>query len=79
MQFDGLADGVLVLRAQNEFVLEWVKANFLAMLTGKLAELAGAAVTVAWTVDDTLVAPIAGLPKAPPARPRPSIPRPPSK
>ena len=38
VQYDDLTDGVLTLRVQNEFVLEWVKANFLLQ---KIAEKEG--------------------------------------
>ncbi|MEQ9324379.1 MAG: DnaA N-terminal domain-containing protein, partial [Polyangiaceae bacterium] len=32
VQFDDLTEGVLTLRAQNEFVMDWVKTNFLPEL-----------------------------------------------
>src|SRR6266478_6365018 len=41
VQYDDLTDGVLSLRVQNEFVLEWVKLNFLPTLTDKIRELTG--------------------------------------
>ncbi len=79
VQFDDLTDGVLSLRAQNEFVLEWVKTNFLPTLTDKIRELTGWSVQVAWTVDQNLDAPIAptgGRAPVPPVRPRPIVVRP---
>jgi chromosomal replication initiator protein len=73
VQFEDLTDGVLTLRAQNEFVLEWVKANYLPALTQKIRELTGWSVQVAWTVDQNLDAPIGGRPQLPPVRPRPIV------
>ncbi|MDC0748757.1 chromosomal replication initiator protein DnaA [Polyangium mundeleinium] len=70
VQFDDLTDGVLSLRVQNEFVLEWVKTNFLPTITDKIRELTGWSVQVAWTIDQHLEAPIANVPQMPPVRPR---------
>src|SRR4051812_16145731 len=70
VQFDDLTDGVLTLRVQNEFVLDWVKQNFLPSLTDKIRELTGWSVQVAWTVDQHLEAPISSRPQSPPVRPR---------
>src|ERR1043166_7108039 len=58
VQFDDLTDGVLTLRVQNEFVLEWVKANFLPTLTEKIRAQTGWSVQVAWTVDPLLASPV---------------------
>jgi DnaA N-terminal domain len=74
VQFDDLTDGVLSLRAQNEFVLEWVKANFLPALTEKIRELTGWSVEVAWTLDQNLTSPVSTMPQSPPVRPRPIVP-----
>jgi chromosomal replication initiator protein len=71
VQFDDLTDGVLSLRAHNEFVLEWVKVNYLPALVDKLRELTGWSIQVAWTVGGELTAPIGAMPQAPPVRPRP--------
>jgi chromosomal replication initiator protein len=73
VQFDDLTDGVLSLRAQNEFVLEWVKANFLPTLTDKIRELTGWSVQVAWTVDQALDTPISARAQVAPVRPRPIV------
>ena len=70
VQFDDLTDGVLSLRVQNEFVLEWVKTNFLPTLTDKIRELTGWSVQVAWTVDQNLEAPISSRAQMAPIRPR---------
>ncbi len=70
VQFDDLTDGVLTLRVQNEFVLEWVKANFLPTLTEKIRALSGWSVQVAWTVDPHLAAPVASRSLIQPVRPR---------
>ncbi|MDI1443780.1 chromosomal replication initiator protein DnaA [Polyangium sp. 6x1] len=76
VQFDDLTDGVLSLRVQNEFVLEWVKTNFLPTITDKIRELTGWSVQVAWTIDQHLEAPIANVPQMPPVRPRSLVVRP---
>jgi chromosomal replication initiator protein len=79
VQFDDLTDGVLSLRAQNEFVLEWVKINFLPTLTDKIRELTGWSVQVAWTVDqglDAPISPVTGRAQQLPVRPRPIVVRP---
>ncbi len=70
VQFDDLTDGVLTLRVQNEFVLEWVRDNFLPSLTDKIRELTGWSVQVAWTVDQHLASPIAKRVELTPVRPR---------
>jgi chromosomal replication initiator protein len=71
VQFDDLTDGVLSLRAHNEFVMEWVRTNFLPTLTDKIRELTGWSVQVAWTVDPSLESPISSRPQVAPVRPRP--------
>ena len=38
VQFDGLTDGVLSLRARDEFVREWVDDHFLPTLTAHVAD-----------------------------------------
>jgi chromosomal replication initiator protein len=76
VQFDDLTDGVLSLRVQNEFVLEWVRENYLPTLVDKLRELTGCSVQVAWTVDGNLTSPVATMPQSPPVRPRPIVVRP---
>ena len=76
VQYDDLTDGVLTLRVQNEFVLEWVRDNFLPTLTEKIREITGWSVQVAWTVDQNLDAPISKRSELTPVRPRPLVVRP---
>ncbi|WP_437676414.1 chromosomal replication initiator protein DnaA [Sorangium sp. So ce131] len=76
VQFDDLTDGVLTLRVQNEFVLEWVRDNFLPALTDKIRELTGWSVQVAWTIDQNLESPIARRVELTPVRPRALVVRP---
>ena len=76
VQFDDLTDGVLTLRVQNEFVLDWVKTNFLPTLTEKIRELSGWSVQVAWMIDNQLDAPISTRAQMPPVRPRALVVRP---
>ncbi len=76
VQLDDLTDGVLSLRVQNEFVMDWVKSNFLPALTDKIRELSGWSVQVAWTLDQNLSAPVAVHAQIQPVRPRPIVLRP---
>jgi chromosomal replication initiator protein len=82
VQFDGLVDGVLSLRARDEFVREWVDDHFLPTLIDSIRSQTGWSVHVAWLIDDALRNPIADQPSTPPVRPRvltlrPSSPAPP--
>jgi chromosomal replication initiator protein len=76
VQFDGLVDGVLSLRARDEFVREWVDDYFLPTLTDSIRAQTGWSVQVAWTIDGALEAPVADQPSSPPVRPRPITLRP---
>ena len=68
--FDDLTDGVLTLRVQNEFVQEWVRDNFLPTLAGKLREITGHSIQIAWVLDSKLEHPIAVGDASAPIRPR---------
>jgi chromosomal replication initiator protein len=70
VQFDGLSDGVLSLRARDEFVREWVDDYFLPTLTDHIRNQTGWSVQVAWTVDSALDRPVVDQPSAPSVRPR---------
>jgi chromosomal replication initiator protein len=77
VQYDDLTDGVLTLRVQNEFVLDWVKTNFLPTLIDKIREQTGWSVQVAWTIDQNLDTPISNVvSQVAPVRPRPLVVRP---
>src|SRR6202521_117604 len=65
VQFDGLVEGVLSLRARDEFVREWVDDHFLPTLTDSIRAQTGWSVQVAWMIDDALDSPIADRPSAP--------------
>jgi len=58
VQFEGLADGVLSLRVQNEFVLDWVRQQFFPTLIDKIREQTGTHVEVSWAVDPHLSLPL---------------------
>jgi chromosomal replication initiator protein len=84
VQFDGMTDGVVSLRARDEFVREWVDQHFLPTLVDFLRSQTGWSVQVAWCVGGDLDRPVAmgnGQP-ALPVRPRammpdrPIVPRP---
>ena len=79
VQFDGLTDGVLSLRARDEFVRQWVEDYFLPTLTDQLRDHTGLSIQVRWAIDGALEHPVADRP-APfaPVRPRPLSVRPPA-
>src|ERR1700712_1043225 len=58
VQFDGLTEGVLGLRARDEFVREWVDEHFLPTLTDHIRSQTGLSIQVAWTIDGVLDAPV---------------------
>jgi chromosomal replication initiator protein len=70
VQFDGLVDGVLTLRARDEFVREWIDEHFLPTLIDAIRSQTGWSVHVAWLIDDALTNPIVDQPSTPPVRPR---------
>ena len=76
IQFDDLTDGVLSLRAQNEFVLDWVRDNFLPALSEKIRGATGWSVQTRWTIDPKLERPLSRMVSAAPIRPRPLAVRP---
>ncbi len=71
VQYDDLTQGVLTLRAQNEFVMDWVKSNFLHDLLGQLEVMCGWSIQVNWSLDAQLTRPVAPTPVSEPVRPRP--------
>lgn len=71
IQFDDWTGEVLTLRAQNEFVLDWVRTNFLPELLDQLHAESGLAVQVSWILDPRLDRPVANVAMTPPVRPRP--------
>jgi len=74
VQFDGMTDGVVCLRARDEFVREWVDQHFLPTLVDYLRSQTGWSVQVAWSVGGDLERPVAhGRADAvlPPVRQRP--------
>lgn len=70
VQFDTLVDGVLSLRARDEFVREWVDDHFLPAITDHIRALTGWSVQVAWVVDGALERPVANQVAPAPVRPR---------
>jgi chromosomal replication initiator protein len=59
VQFDGLTDGVLSLRARDEFVRQWVDDYFLPTLSDRLRAQTGLSIQVRWTIDGALDHPLA--------------------
>jgi chromosomal replication initiator protein len=71
VQFDSLTDGVLSLRARDEFVRQWVEDYFLPTLTDRLGARTGLSIQVRWTIDGALERPLADrAPLFAPVRPR---------
>jgi chromosomal replication initiator protein len=58
VQFDGMTDGVVCLRARDEFVREWVDQHFLPTLVDYLRSQTGWSVQVAWSVGGDLQRPV---------------------
>ena len=56
VQFDGLRDGTLYLRARDEFVRDWVKEHFQPALLDELAQHRPS--QVQWTIDSQLDDPV---------------------
>src|ERR1019366_8923570 len=77
VQFDGLTEGVLSLRARDEFVRQWVEDYFLPTVTDHLRERTGLSIQVRWIIDGALEHPVADRPLPfMPVRPRPLSVRP---
>jgi chromosomal replication initiator protein len=59
VQFDSLTDGVLSLRARNEFVRQWVEDYFLPTVVDRLRADTGLSIQVRWAIDGLLAHPVA--------------------
>lgn len=59
VQFDGMTDGVVCLRARDEFVREWVDQHFLPTLVDYLRGQTGWSIQIAWSVGGELERPVA--------------------
>lgn len=70
VQFEGLIDGVLSLRARDEFVRDWVEQHFLPTLADYLRAQTGLSIQTAWSVGGDLESPVVDGPIAPAVRPR---------
>ena len=76
VQFDGMTDGIVSLRARDEFVREWVDQHFLPTMIDFLRSQTGWSIQIAWCVGGDLDRPVAlgnGQP-ALPVRPRAMMP-----
>jgi chromosomal replication initiator protein len=74
VQFDGMTDGVVSLRARDEFVREWVDQHFLPTLVDYLRSQTGWSVQIAWSVGGELQRPVAdGAAHGPRSRPTPNV------
>ncbi|CAN5785469.1 chromosomal replication initiator protein DnaA [soil metagenome] len=78
VQYDGIVDGVLSLRARDEFVREWVDQHFIPTLADFLRSRTGWSIQVAWSVGGSLEHPVSDHPPvSEPVRPKPLSIRPP--
>jgi chromosomal replication initiator protein len=79
VQFESLTDGVLGLRARDEFVREWVSDHFMPTLTDYLRSITGWSIQVAWSIGGELTNPVVARAQGPdeaPVRSRPLSVRP---
>lgn len=74
VQFDGMTDGIVSLRARDEFVREWVDQHFLPTLVDYLRSQTGWSVQIAWCVGGDLERPVASPPAEGGAAPAPRRP-----
>jgi chromosomal replication initiator protein len=80
VEFESLTDGVLGLRARDEFVRQWVDDHFVPTLAERLRAGTGLSIEVRWSVGGPLLRPIAASessfapvePRAPAVRSTPS-------
>jgi chromosomal replication initiator protein len=87
VQYDGMIDGVLSLRARDEFVREWVEQHFVPTLTDFIRSRTGWSVQIAWSVGGALERPVSDhppvsepvRPKALSIRPETAVREPPSR
>ena len=62
IQFDGLVDGVLALRARDEFVRQWVEDYFLPTVVEHLRTQLELSIQIRWIIDQGLDHPVAARP-----------------
>lgn len=85
VQFEGMTDGVVSLRARDEFVRDWVDQHFLPTLTDCLRAETGLSIQVAWSIGGTLGSPVTThdepvsqrVPSSPPRKREPALVAPP--
>ncbi len=70
VQFDGLTEGVLSLRARDEFVRAWVDDHFLPTISDFIRARTQWSVQTAWAIDGAIERPVVDQPSYPPVRPR---------
>jgi chromosomal replication initiator protein len=71
VQFDGFTDGILCLRARDEFVRQWVEDYFLPTISEQLRERTELSIQVRWSIDGALERPVAERPSSyAPVKPR---------
>jgi chromosomal replication initiator protein len=58
IQFEGLTDGVLGLRARDEFVRDWVEEHFIPTLVDFIRAKTGWSIQTAWSIGGELTDPV---------------------
>ncbi len=71
VQFDAFIDGIVSLRARNEFVRDWVDEHFAPALRVALEGLSGFSIRFVWSIDAALARPVVERPSPSPIRARP--------
>jgi len=71
VQFDGLRDGKLVLRARDEFVRDFVHEHYEPAVLDELGAQLGAVPRIEWTIDARLERPVSCTPPSRPVTPKP--------
>jgi chromosomal replication initiator protein len=70
VQFEGIRDGKVALRARDEFVRDWVREHYQPALMDELVLLLDERPDVEWAVDPNLDQPVSNVPAPPPVTPR---------
>ncbi|MFO0675055.1 MAG: DnaA/Hda family protein [Polyangiaceae bacterium] len=66
VQFDGMVDGIVSIRARDEFVKSWVDDHFAHALAERIRMHTGWSVQFAWAIDSSLDSPVVpAAPKSP--------------
>ncbi len=71
VQFDAFVDGIVSLRARNEFVRDWIDEHFAPALRASLEVTTGLSIRFVWSIDAALTCAMVERPTPAPIRARP--------